>query len=339
MDTYPGFQPTRLDSLLSGIRNTRTGLIGDLCLDVYWLADMTKSELSRETPHFPLPIVKEWMSPGGGGNTAANMAALRPGSLQVFGVLGKDWRGDVLGRLLRDSGMDTGSIIVSQHAVTNAYCKPLRAGYSRIPTEDPRLDFNNDGPLSPEDEASLLESLIRCASGLDVLCVSDQLTYGCITPQVREKVMDLAREGLRVVVDSRDRIRLYRDVVLKPNEVEVVRALGMAPSSIPLGMDDYVRAAVRLARETRSSVCMTLGEKGCVCVDDTSILQVPAREVPPPIDIVGAGDTFLSAFSCALAAGAPIHEAAWFANLAASITIRKINITGTASPEEIRNIL
>ena len=30
----------------------RIGVIGDFCLDVYWHADMTKSELSRETPHF-----------------------------------------------------------------------------------------------------------------------------------------------------------------------------------------------------------------------------------------------------------------------------------------------
>ena len=44
----------------------RIGVIGDFCLDVYWHADMTKSELSRETPHFPLPIVQERLSPGEG---------------------------------------------------------------------------------------------------------------------------------------------------------------------------------------------------------------------------------------------------------------------------------
>ena len=32
---------------------------GDGCLDVYWHADMTRSELSRETPHHNLPVVQE----------------------------------------------------------------------------------------------------------------------------------------------------------------------------------------------------------------------------------------------------------------------------------------
>ena len=56
----------------------RIGVIGDFCLDVYWHADMTKSELSRETPHFPLPIVQERLSPGGAGNVVANLLALKP---------------------------------------------------------------------------------------------------------------------------------------------------------------------------------------------------------------------------------------------------------------------
>ena len=47
-----------LDAIFSGIDRARVGVIGDFCLDVYWLADMTRSELSRETPHFPLPVVQ-----------------------------------------------------------------------------------------------------------------------------------------------------------------------------------------------------------------------------------------------------------------------------------------
>ena|GEM_PF-4288646 len=34
------------------------------------------AELSRETPHFAMPVVEERVSLGGGGNVAANMAAL-----------------------------------------------------------------------------------------------------------------------------------------------------------------------------------------------------------------------------------------------------------------------
>ena len=68
-----------LETILSSIDRARICLIGDLCLDVYWHADMRLSELSRETPHYPLPIVEERFSPGGAGNVASNIAALRPG--------------------------------------------------------------------------------------------------------------------------------------------------------------------------------------------------------------------------------------------------------------------
>ena len=85
MRTYEGMSRGRLEEILGRMDGVRAGLLGDVCLDVYWHADMRKSELSRETPHFPLPVVEERMSPGGGANVAANMAALRPWSVRVFG--------------------------------------------------------------------------------------------------------------------------------------------------------------------------------------------------------------------------------------------------------------
>lgn len=334
MEVFYGIGRERLEDILQKIRETRIALIGDLCLDVYWQADMTKSELSRETPHFPLPIVKEWMSPGGAGNAAANIAALGPGSLRVLGVVGRDWRGDILVRMLREAGIATDGVVLSDSAVTNAYCKPLRKGASDVVYEDPRLDFNNYEDLHQEDEGRLLEWLDKCANEVDALCVSDQLLYGCITPAVREKIITLAKAGLKVIVDSRDRINLYTGVTLKPNEVEGSRAAGIHPAGLTLVQ--YADAARRLAAQNQSNVCMTLGAMGCVYADSRIVIHIPTDAVPPPIDICGAGDTFLAAFACALAAGAAPWEAASFANMAANVTVQKVGTTGSASPQEIR---
>ncbi len=334
MEVFHGISRERLEDILQKIRETRIALIGDLCLDVYWQADMTKSELSRETPHHPLPIVREWMSPGGAGNAAANIAALGPERVQALGVVGRDWRGDILMRKLREAGVATGGVVVSERAVTNAYCKPLRKGVSDVVYEDPRLDFNNYEDLPREDEARLLEWLDKCASEVDALCVSDQLLYGCITPAVRERIISLAKDGLKVIVDSRDRINLYTGVTLKPNEVEGSRATGIHPAGLSLAQ--YADATRRLAAQNKSNVCMTLGAMGCVYVDSQAVIHIPTDAVPPPIDICGAGDTFLAAFACALAAGVAPREAAAFANLAANVTVQKIGTTGSASPQEIR---
>ncbi len=334
--TFYGIDGKRLEEILDGISKIKVALIGDVCLDVYWRADMTKSELSRETPHFPLPVVEERMSPGGGGNAAANIAALKPAETHVLSVAGNDWRGKALIQELINRGIDTGGIIISDKIVTNAYCKPIRKGISGLEYEDPRIDFANYDVLPPEEEEKLLSGLEEVAGEIDVLCVSDQLAFGCITRRVREKIMEFGRQGLTVVVDSRDRIAMYTDVILKPNEIEGYRAVygGNAPEGA--AFEELLAAARILSQRNNSRVCMTLGPKGCIYVDKNKATYVPSYAVRAPIDTCGAGDTFLAAFSCALAAGAEGFEAASFANMAADVTIKKVGMTGTASPEEIR---
>ncbi|GHV47905.1 hypothetical protein FACS1894181_02370 [Bacteroidia bacterium] len=54
MKTFEKFTKEQLNDILSKAGRTKIGLIGDLCIDIYWKADMTRSELSRETP--PLPV-------------------------------------------------------------------------------------------------------------------------------------------------------------------------------------------------------------------------------------------------------------------------------------------
>ena len=75
-------------------------------------------------------------------------------------------------------------------------------------------------------------------------------------------------------------------------------------------------------------------ELGCVLFDGEPIL-CPAYPVQPPIDIVGAGDTFLAALGTSIAGGASMETAARVASLASSVTVRKIGVTGTASRDEL----
>ena len=137
-----------LTGILEGISRARIGLIGDLCLDMYMDVDMRLSELSREVPNYTLPVVGERVSPGGAGNVAANLAALKPKALRVLGVLGQDWRGGLLKEALKARGVPTDGLIVSPRATTNAYIKPVRRGYSDLLYESPRLDYENREALS-----------------------------------------------------------------------------------------------------------------------------------------------------------------------------------------------
>ena len=335
-DVLPLITKEKLDYIIDSISEIKIGIIGDICLDIYWKADMTKSELSRETPHFPLPVVEEYMSPGAGGNAAANIAALKPVVVKVISVIGNDWRGKELLKELANRNIDTNEIIISGDVITNTYCKPYKMGLSDLEYEDPRIDFANYRILPEKEENELLEKLWSAASTIDVLCVSDQFMYGCITPRVREEIIKLAKDGLKVIVDSRDRIQLFTDVVMKPNEIEGYKAVYKDKDPRDASLDELINAARILSRKNNSIVCMTLGSKGCICADKERIVHIPAYEVEPPIDICGAGDTFLSAFSCALTTGATSWDAASFASIASQVTIKKMKMTGTASSEEIK---
>ena len=321
-----------LQSLLQNIDHAHIGLIGDLCLDMYWLADMKLSELSRETPHHPLPVVEERMSPGGAGNVANNIAALNPEKLLVVGLVGNDWRGDLLLRTMKEAGIDCSHVIRDNSRVTNTYIKPLRSGISDVIYEDPRLDFESRFPISAETEAKILSALDAMAKQTDVICVSDQMKYGCITPAVRKKLSELGKSGKTVIVDSRDHADAYEGVTVKPNEIEVSRAFG---DGSVMDIEALSVLAAEISERNGKTTLITLGEKGCFVAEGEQVVRCPACPVKPPIDFCGAGDTFLAGYGTLLASGATPMQAAQIACLCSSVTIRKIGITGTATREEV----
>ena len=321
-----------LQSLIRNIDCARIGLIGDLCLDMYWLADMKLSELSRETPHYPLPVVEERASPGGAGNVANNIAALKPKKLLVAGLVGNDWRGDLLLRSMESAGIACSYVIRDDSRVTNTYIKPLRRGISDVIYEDPRLDFESRFPISTETEEKILFALDEMAKQTDVICVSDQMKYGCITPTVRKKLSQLGKDGKTVIVDSRDHADAYECVTVKPNEIEASRAFG---DGSVMDLEALSVLASDISVKNGKTTLITLGEKGCFVAEGETVVRCPACSVDPPIDFCGAGDTFLAGYGTLLASGATPLQAAQVACLCSSVTIKKLGETGTASREEV----
>lgn len=318
-----------LDDIFANIEQLSIAVIGDYCLDVYWIADMKRSVLSRETPHYPLPIVSERISAGGAGNVALNVAALKPRSIAALGVIGTDWRAELLRECLVDAKINVDGLIRAPKRVTNCYIKPIRHGYSDHDFEDPRIDFENYSNLDSENEQQLIKILKQ--GKYDMICVCDQMLYGCITEALRDTLCEMGSKGQRIIVDSRDRIKLYTNVIVKPNEIEAKNALS--------GSTDYEKTAGMLSEITHKPSIITLGENGCIVCEDGKVSRVNAFNVEPPIDICGAGDTFLAAFACSYAAGASLTQAACLANAASSITVGKVLTTGTASREEIESVL
>lgn len=327
----------KLQEMTARFPSLRFGLIGDACVDIYWEADMTRSRLSREVPNFPLPVTKERFSLGGGANVAANLMAAELGGLEFLTISGTDWRGMILRTLLEQIHIPADGVLTSEKLFTPAYCKPIRHGISEVSYEDPRIDFGNTQPISRDMEERLIERLRQTASRADLLMVCDQLEYGCMTPAVIEEINRLGRQ-LPIIVDSRDRISQYKNVIIKPNEVEAAACLGRK-AILTTDQKELQEAGRTLFLRTGRPVIITLGADGAFWYDETQCVKVPAYPVQQPIDFVGAGDSFMAGFCLAYACGASAEDALLLGCLAAGVTIRKIGETGTASPQELVSLL
>ena len=128
----------------------------------------------------------------------------------------------------------------------------------------------------------------------------------------------------RCIVDPKQRnfFAYAGATVLKPNLRELDAAFGTAF----MGDDSDLEAArVKLGVD---HLVLTRGADGVALISAGK----PVRETPAisraVFDVSGAGDTVAAWLTTALAAGADIAEAAWLANLAASVKVAK---RGTAT--------
>jgi rfaE bifunctional protein kinase chain/domain len=343
----------RLEAILTRIPELTIGVVGDLFLDRYFDINLGLTEKSLETGHDVDQVERVRAQPGAAGTVVNNLCALGVRRVPVVSVIGDDGEGYELRQALaRLSAVDVKHVLSAPDRRTPTYLKLLLRGELGELREKQRIDIKNRKPTPAPLQDYLVEALAEVWPQVDALLVTDQVSEdecGVVTRSVREALaaMGDASPDRLILADSRTRLHLFRSVSVKPNEAECHEALramkiwsimtspGLSPVQL-LTLGDMVR---ELAGRIGRTVLLTLGELGVVvgpCGPGQEVVRAAAYEVDGPIDIVGAGDSASAAIACAVAAGASLPEAAAFANLVASITIRQLGTTGTASPEQVR---
>lgn len=323
-----------LERILDKAKKLKIMVVGDYFLDHYLFIDPVKDELSVETGKTAYQVVQTRSTPGAAGTVVNNLIALGVREIIAVGVIGLDGYGYQLSRLLEEQGVDVSNLVKCAMRVTPTYIKPMREqeqGYEELN----RLDLKNWSPTPVELEEQIIATLKAQAASLDAIIVADQVEQdncGVITQRVRTSLAELGKEYPELIIfaDSRKNIGKFAKVIIKPNEFEGGRALGII--SATESPEEVLRS---LFQRSQRSVFLTCGERGQWVYDGESIAHVPAFKVEGPIDIVGAGDSTSAGIVIALASGATPEKAALLGNLVASITITKLGTTGTASPEEI----
>jgi bifunctional ADP-heptose synthase (sugar kinase/adenylyltransferase) len=327
-----------LEHILARTPHLTLGVLGDLFLDRYLDIDASLTEPSIETGLDAYQVVRVRPSPGAAGTVINNLVALGVRRVCAFAVIGDDGEGYELRQALHAlKVVDAQAVLAVPERRTPTYTKPMLRERGRAPRELNRLDIKNRTPLPAAVEDRLWAAVEAWWPRLDGLLVLDQVSEadcGVVTARARQRLAELADSDpdKMILADSRERIGLFRSVWLKPNETECRRAVA--------GTGTLETCVAELARRAGRPVFCTQGERGIYTVDPRPGagpgVRVPAYPVTGPIDIVGAGDSTGAGIACAVAAGATLEQAAALGNLVASITIRQIGTTGTASPEQVR---
>ena len=308
---------------------SRVLVVGDICLDRWCRYDPAEADISRETGLARIGIVGTEVTPGAGGTVANNVAALGAGQVAVLGAIGQDGFAFELERALAERHVDYHLLVASPRVQTFTYTKLINDATG---VEDkPRVDYINTRTLPDEVEDQLIANFHSAYRDFDIILVSDQAETdhgGVISPALREMVCDVAERNPAkiVIVDSRNRIEQFRNVIAKPNGQEADRACRKM-----IGVIDYVRLRKAIGS---SPLVVTRGADGATLVTDKGEAHVPAPTTDQPIDTCGAGDSFAAGLALALQATGDIEAAVRFAVLVSGVTIMKKG-TGTATPAEV----
>jgi bifunctional ADP-heptose synthase (sugar kinase/adenylyltransferase) len=334
-------QPSDLARLLAEFPRLRIGLLGDLFLDKYLDLGHELTEISIETGLEAYQVVRTRCYPGAGGTVLNNLRALGVGRLSAISVIGDDGEGYELLRELRAREVETAGVLVRPDRMTPTYTKPMLSQPGQNARELNRLDIKNRTAPAPAIDAAVIAELRRQAGELDALIIADQVTErnrGVVTDAVRDELARLAEvhPQLLIFADSRSHLKLFRNVVVKPNRSEL---LGLNHPGLEGALAPVTAAAEELARTTSRPVYTTLGPNGILVVDGVNPRHVPGVCISGPIDIVGAGDSTTAGIVATLAAGGTAEQAATVGCLVASITIQQLGVTGTATPAQVQTRL
>jgi rfaE bifunctional protein kinase chain/domain len=328
-----------LDELLNHFNDLHILVVGDFFLDKYLIIDRSLSERSLETGLESYQIVKVQNSPGAAGSVTSNLRAMNI-RVSALGVIGDDGNGYELKRSLLKSGVDISSLFDYFDFSTPTYTKPMILESDGSAREIERQDIKNRDPFPSDVENRVIERLRLLAPKVDGVIVVDQVgesNCGVITDRMRSVISELAIKypDLIIAADSRSCVGQFDNVILKPNDQEAVLAF---QSNLPekITQDKIKPYGYSLFEKTKKPVFVTLGEAGILVFAKAGCEFVPAVIVEPPIDIVGAGDSCMSAIVASLCSGSEPVKAAFVGALAASITIQQIGTTGTASASQIR---
>jgi len=338
---------------LRAMANRRVGVLGDFMLDSYVWGNATR--LSPEAAVPVVDFVEESECPGGAGNVASNLAALGA-RVSAFGTRGEDAEGIRLQEALAARGIEARGVLADRARRTTLKTRIIARHQQLV-----RVDRETRAPLGGEMEEKLIAKAIgalkggRGTKGIEALVISDY-DKGTVTEELARRVLAVCvKLGVPAFVKPK-----WSMLATYPGASAIVLNSAEAGFLVTRPVEDDESAefagAQLLEKFKSSAVVLTRGARGMMVFEPGARpLRIAALSQERPygarssttrtiehgqqvFDVTGAGDTALATLALAVAAGAPIREAARLGNAAAGIVVSKLG-TATVSSEELGTLV
>lgn len=323
---------SRIHNILTAASSKRLLVIGDVMLDEFvW------GRVSRISPEAPVPVVevsKESSYPGGAANVARNLAEFAQ-TVRVLGVMGKDGFGVQLRGLLEQEKIRTDCLVEAEGRPTIVKTRIIARQQQVVRVDREKRAAPDAGTLR-----RMIAEVERVLPETDAMIFEDY-GKGLVVQEFKDAVCALARaREIVVAVDPNPGNPLDWSGVdaIKPNRSEAFAAAGVPngePADDPLQDAPLLEVGRRLIeRWNVKQLLITLSEHGMILFEAGQPPYHTPTKAQEVFDVSGAGDTAISLYTLALAAGATPREAAEVANHASGIVVGKLG-TATVSAEEL----
>jgi rfaE bifunctional protein kinase chain/domain len=319
---------------IAQLENRKIMVVGDMVADVYLEGKI--SRISREAPVLILEHTQENVVPGGASNVVHNAATLC-GNVYAVGIVGQDYAGQELVRILQEKKAETAGLLVDHNRPTITKTRIMAGGQATVRQQIVRIDKEKKEALDVPMEEAVKEYITAHLVDMDGVVISDYGSNTITSKLIRHIIDSCRKKAIPCIVDSRYNIMEYNGVtVVKQNESEAAAAVGydIVDQNTLLSAGTTI-----LERLNAKAVLITRGPDGMTLFEQSgSITHIPVINKSEVYDVTGAGDTVVATMILALAAGAPYEEAARLSNFAAGIVVKKPG-TATTTLTELREAI
>jgi len=307
-------------------------LLGDFVADAFQIGDITR--VSREAPVLILKHRETQIVPGGGANAANNFASLGAKVVPITAV-GEDEAGERLREFFRAQKVDVSGIFRVKGWTTPTKTRFLAGWAHKVGQQVLRVDYEPAQALPAEIHKKIYAQVSQCLKKADALAISDY-GFGVVSPEDIGKLLLRGKRRTLATLDSRYQLDRYARAGLHsatPNEGEME---ALHHTTIGKNLAELERCGHHsLADMKLESLVITRGKDGmAVFQTGKETVHIPVHGSDQAVDVTGAGDTVLAAYTLGLASGASPLEAAHLANIAGGLVVMKRG-TATVSRAEL----